>query len=636
MEPTPAEHPTALADGRYKIIRPLGQGGMASVYRAWDTRLAVYRAIKVLDPAFAHRASLRTRFVNEARTMARLHHPNIVTVHDVSDDGGAPYIVMEIMHGGSLADRVTEHGKLPPRTAARVTRDLLRALQVAHSAGVIHRDVKPQNVLISAEGVPKLTDFGIAHIETEQNLTRTGAVMGTLSYMPPEQRRGERNLTPATDVYAAGATLYALASGNDPFDMYSPEMEAELFAGFPPALADIIKRATKYRAEDRWPSADAMARALELLEPELPDDPPGTPPLATAHARETEAPPPNDAPAPPAHKPGAMTPTFVASQVVGDDFAPGPRAPGPGGVGTPNLGDSAQHGPVAGTLTPRDTSIITEPEPARSAPKSSMRWVAGLASVVALAMAGIWLAGQNPPDPQTDGVASASAAGQPAENTAPPSALSSSAGTDPSSTNPRGSNATGTDPSGANPSANGPSATDASGTALSTPEPGQAATAEVPPTLSGTADRTPAGAGLAAINAGSTSPISVPTSTSVSRTAVTPPASQLPAPNSTARPTSATTASRPSDAKKPASPEPAPVADLAPGTLFVNSRPYSQVTLDGAQKGSTGWKGEVAAGKHSVKLDTADGRTITRQVVVPAGKVEKLCWDFDAESECER
>lgn len=246
---------------------------MARVWLAYDTRLDVHRAIKVLEPALMGSRSVRRRFEDEARTMARLQHPHIVTVHDVGAEDERLFIVMELVDGGSLMDRVRRVGALPPRLACELLADVLAALAFAHQHGVVHRDVKPHNVLLSRDGAVKVGDFGIAHLP-DRDVTRTGAVLGTLPYMAPEQRRGEPT-GPWVDVYAAGATLYALATGRDPFDLHVREYHAEAFAGLPAPVAELIERATRLRPDDRFKSAAEMRGAVLAAAaglPVVPDD----------------------------------------------------------------------------------------------------------------------------------------------------------------------------------------------------------------------------------------------------------------------------------------------------------------------------------------------------------------------------
>ncbi len=253
---------------------------MGAVFEAFDTRLEVSRAIKFLDPALSPSKGLRSRFEAEARIMAQLAHPNIVSVHDVVVVGDNLFIVMELVEGGSVSDRVERHGPLPPRMACQLVQGLLGALQVAHEAGVIHRDVKPQNVLISRQGVPKLTDFGIAQATRDAgHKTRTGAMIGTPAYMAPEQRLDSKRVGPAADLYAAGATLFSVLTGGDPYDLYDRTLQEPLLLEVPPPLRKVIERATEFEPEKRYASAQAMREAVEAAAAQLPPDPVGGAPL---------------------------------------------------------------------------------------------------------------------------------------------------------------------------------------------------------------------------------------------------------------------------------------------------------------------------------------------------------------------
>lgn len=252
----------ALQEGRYHLVRRLGEGGMAIVYRGWDERLEVFRAIKVLSPALSRSQSVRRRFEAEARTMARLHHANIVTVHDVATDGDRSFIVMELVEGGSLWDRVRVHGPLAPRVACEVVAALLSALEIAHREGVVHRDIKPHNVLLGRDGTAKLSDFGIAQVQDGRQHTRTGSVMGTLAYMAPEQRTDSKSVGPAADLYAVGGTLYAVVTGRDPFDLHGEQARADLLIDLPGPIRVIVERACNYRPEDRFASAAEMKIAV--------------------------------------------------------------------------------------------------------------------------------------------------------------------------------------------------------------------------------------------------------------------------------------------------------------------------------------------------------------------------------------
>lgn len=251
-----------LSNGRYTLSGTLGEGGMATVYGGFDTMLEVDRAVKVLSPALCSSEKLRKRFLAEARAMAKLRHPNIVTVFDVGVDGDTPFIVMEMVDGGAVMDWVDREGAQSPEVAGHVILSALAGLQASHDRGVIHRDVKPHNLLISSEGRVKITDFGIAQLDDERSFTKTGAIMGTLAYMPPEQRISAKNLGPTADVFASGASLYALLTAKEPFDIYNESLHEQLFANVPEPMKRVINTACQYDPKNRFQTASAMASAL--------------------------------------------------------------------------------------------------------------------------------------------------------------------------------------------------------------------------------------------------------------------------------------------------------------------------------------------------------------------------------------
>ncbi len=231
-----------------------------------DDLLHVHRAVKILHPKLAQNESIRTRFLSEARTMAALAHPNVVTVHDFGQEDKRIYIVMEWMGGGSLADLLERHGPLSPHTVIGYLLPVLDALTVAHERSIVHRDIKPDNVLLSDRGVPKLSDFGIAHVASmNRSLTRTGAAMGTWAYMAPEQRVDAKHADHRADIYAIGATLFNLITDREPLDLYATNLHAKLFAGVDDQLAALIRQATHYEPEDRYDSAEALAAALSAV-----------------------------------------------------------------------------------------------------------------------------------------------------------------------------------------------------------------------------------------------------------------------------------------------------------------------------------------------------------------------------------
>ncbi|HEX8199019.1 MAG TPA: protein kinase, partial [Isosphaeraceae bacterium] len=214
--------PEAQTDPRapddYEILERLGIGGMGVVFRARQRPLNRLVALKMIRPESQGNPEQLARFLIEAEAVARLHHPNIVQIHDYGDVAGVPYFSLELLEGGSLRDRLAGTPQ-PGRTAAELLVTLARAMDVAHRAGIVHRDLKPANVLFDAASVPKITDFGLAkRLDREDGHTHSGQVMGTPSYMAPEQARGEtRRIGPPADVYALGAILYEALTGRPPF-----------------------------------------------------------------------------------------------------------------------------------------------------------------------------------------------------------------------------------------------------------------------------------------------------------------------------------------------------------------------------------------------------------------------------------
>src|ERR687883_88818 len=209
-----------LLVGRYRLDRLLGHGGMGWVWSAHDEILGRDVAVKEVVPppdlTPEQRELIRRRTLREARAAARISHPSAVTVYDVVEEDGRPYIVMERLPSRTLADVLAEDGPLPAGRAARIGLDLVEALDTAHRAGVLHRDVKPANVMLTESGRAVLTDFGIATVEDDPALTTTGMLVGSPAYMAPERARGDRP-TPAADLWSLGATLFAAVEGQPPF-----------------------------------------------------------------------------------------------------------------------------------------------------------------------------------------------------------------------------------------------------------------------------------------------------------------------------------------------------------------------------------------------------------------------------------
>ncbi|MGW0909775.1 serine/threonine-protein kinase [Streptomyces sp. NPDC002853] len=308
-----------LLAGRYRLGESIGRGGMGRVWRAQDEVLHRTVAVKELTAAQfvaeADRAILFARTHAEARAAARINHPAVVTVHDVLEYDDRPWIVMELVEGCSLADAVKEQGRIEPAEAARIGLWTLKALRAAHAAGVLHRDVKPGNVLLADDGRILLTDFGIAAIEGDTTITRTGEVVGSVDYLAPERVSGA-NPGPASDLWALGATLYTAVEGNSPFRRTSPlgTMQAVVTEEPAPAeyagpLASVIGALLR-KDPDTRPSAEAA----ELMLSEAAE---GRQPSAAQAYVPTQVHTTSEQPQPPTHpqprthsQPQAHTPQF--------------------------------------------------------------------------------------------------------------------------------------------------------------------------------------------------------------------------------------------------------------------------------------------------------------------------------------
>lgn len=275
-----ADHPPSeLSDSRYRLAELLGQGGSATVWRAWDERLQAERAVKVLAQEKLGDDATQARFLAEARAMATLVHPNVLRIFDIGQDGPWVFMVMELAPGGTLWGWVRRHGPMPPRLAVELLLPVAGALEATHHAGIIHRDVKPQNIMLDAQGQPRLADFGIARVRhgDEHELTRTGSSLGTWGYMAPEQRKDARSVDARADVYALGATLWALLTGEVPVDLFAWGVPADLESHLPPALLALVRRATHFEPDQRFANMEELAAALTTLLPILPPLPADTP-----------------------------------------------------------------------------------------------------------------------------------------------------------------------------------------------------------------------------------------------------------------------------------------------------------------------------------------------------------------------
>ncbi|MEU1871421.1 serine/threonine-protein kinase [Streptomyces sp. NPDC019793] len=303
--------------GRYRLLSPLGEGGMGTVWRARDELLHREVAVKeVRAPAGLPRADvgrMYARLEREAWAAARISHPNVVTVYDVAIEGGRPWIVMELVRGLSLADLLDAEGTLEPRRAALVGAEVLAALRAAHAAGVLHRDVKPANVLLANDGRVVLTDFGIARVEGSEALTMTGEVIGSPEFLAPERALG-RTPGPASDLWSLGVLLYTAVEGVSPFRQDTPlsTLRAVVDEELPPplragALGPVVEGLLRKDPAERLP-ADEAERELRLV--------------------GSGGPPSGRPPRPGAAPSGAYAPTLAGTYASGAPAAPAaPAAP---------------------------------------------------------------------------------------------------------------------------------------------------------------------------------------------------------------------------------------------------------------------------------------------------------------------
>jgi len=269
-----------LFDGRYRILRKLGSGGMANVYLAEDEDLGRRVAIKILSERYANDESFNERFRREAKSAASLSHPNIVSIYDRGEADGIPYIAMEVIEGRSLKELILTRGPLPLATAIDYTHQILDALRFAHRNGIIHRDIKPHNILLGAENRAKVTDFGIARAGASQ-MTEVGSIMGTAQYLSPEQARGAP-VTAASDLYSVGIVLYEMLTGQVPFSGDSaieiamkhlnetPRPPSSLRPELTPELDQVVLRALAKNPEDRYQASEEFSADLDRVEAGIP------------------------------------------------------------------------------------------------------------------------------------------------------------------------------------------------------------------------------------------------------------------------------------------------------------------------------------------------------------------------------
>jgi serine/threonine protein kinase, bacterial len=283
----------AVLDGRYRVDAMIATGGMSTVYRGLDIRLDRPVALKVMDSRYARDQQFLTRFQREARAVARLKDPGLVSVYDQGIDGMHPFLVMELIEGGTLRELLHERGPMPPHAVAAVLAPVLRGLAVAHRAGLVHRDVKPENVLISDDGEVKIADFGLVRAMADAKITSTSVILGTAAYLSPEQV-GTGDAGPRSDVYGVGVLAYELLTGDTPFkgdnalsvayqrmDHDVPPPSAAI-PGVPTQFDDLVASATARDPADRYADAQEMGAELEAIVEEL-----GLPPFRVPAPRNS-------------------------------------------------------------------------------------------------------------------------------------------------------------------------------------------------------------------------------------------------------------------------------------------------------------------------------------------------------------
>lgn len=419
-------HPGDLLEWRYRIGAQIARGGMSTVYAAIDTRLDREVAVKVMDPTLAREPAFRTRFEREARAVAKLSDPSLVNVFDQGVDDHYVFLVMELVEGGSLRELLKERGPMPPHAAIAVMRPVLTALSIAHAKGMIHRDIKPDNVLISDRNQVKLADFGLVRAinkamgdPTNATTSVNGQVIGTVGYLSPEQVRGE-NLTQASDVYSAGILLFELLTGRTPFKGGTPIETAmarinrpvpapsTLMPDIPPEIDELVLRACHRDPTQRFVDGAEFLEAVEQAAEDL-DVPDFQVPAPTESAVRSalagtdfgERTPWDDEsmstravvlPREDRTRPETHHTAVTQHQPPYAPHSPAPHSPSPQGPAPQGPAHPGPHRPAPHRSAPH------QPAPARPAPKLSNKspvatvfWIVLLiALVIGMALGGWW------------------------------------------------------------------------------------------------------------------------------------------------------------------------------------------------------------------------------------------------------
>ncbi|MDT5091294.1 MAG: hypothetical protein QOH60_657 [Mycobacterium sp.] len=403
-----------VLDSRYRVDAIIATGGMSSVYRGLDTRLDRPVAIKVMESRYAGDQQFLTRFQREARAVARLKDPGLVAVYDQGVDGQHPFLVMELIEGGTLRELLRERGPMPPHAVAAVLRPVLSGLAVAHRRGLVHRDVKPENVLISDDGDVKIADFGLVRAVAEAKITSDSVILGTAAYLSPEQV-STGDASPRSDVYCCGILVYELLTGATPFSGDSPLAVAyqrmdndvhppsEKIPGVPRQFDELVVQSTARDPALRFADAQEMGAQLDQITDELglPDFCVPAPRNSAQHASAARyfsqryAAPPAPDPTQPAAPPAPLPPPQPAAQPPRQPTKQLTRGHGdwPSAQSVAKQPVAAQPSTAAGQFAGID---LQEFHSARQRARRMMGyWIAAVLILTGIVSVGAWVLGTN-------------------------------------------------------------------------------------------------------------------------------------------------------------------------------------------------------------------------------------------------